>query len=547
MTRILDAEKANFSLKLMTTAVALCLAGVSGLSVAANVPAGVVLAEKQELVRNNGSEPESLDPALAESVGANNLIRDLFEGLTASNNEGKIVPGVAESWKQTDATTWVFKLRKNALWSNGDPVTAEDFVYGWQRFVSPKTASPYANTYGTFLLNGLEITQGKKQPSELGVKALDKHTLEVKTSTPVGFFPELVSNLQLGPIHKAVVEKLGKDWTKPGNMVGNGAFTLKDWQVNSKVVLEKNPKYWDAKAVVLNKVTYLSVEDGNADIRLFQSGENEWVYQLPPGTYDKLKNDYPKDIRNAPQLALRYYSLNNTDPVMKDIRVRKAMSLVIDRDILAQKVTADGQLPAYGVIVKGTVGADVTAYDWATWPMDKRVAEAKKLLTEAGVKPGTKIKFSYNTSEYHKKMAIFAASEWKTKLGLDIEMENMEFKVLLKKRHDGDFQIARNGWVADYNDATTFTTLVQCDSDQNDNKNCNKKADELIQQGNMSTDPAKRKTLMTEAAKLVMEDYPMIPLLQYTVPRLVKSYVGGYTLTNVMDRFRMKDLYITKH
>ena len=245
MTRILDAEKANFSLKLMTAAVALCFAGVSGLSAAATVPAGVVLAEKQELVRNNGSEPESLDPALAESVGANNLTRDLFEGLTAANNEGKIVPGVAESWKQTDATTWVFKLRKNALWSNGDPVTAEDFVYGWQRFVNPKTASPYANTYGAFLLNGLEITQGKKQPSELGVKALDKHTLEVKTSTPVGFFPELVSNLQLGPINKAVVEKLGKDWTKPGNMVGNGAFTLKDWQVNSKIILEKNTKYWD--------------------------------------------------------------------------------------------------------------------------------------------------------------------------------------------------------------------------------------------------------------------------------------------------------------
>lgn len=547
MTRILYAEKANFSLKLMTAAVALCFAGVSGLSSAANVPAGVVLAEKQELVRNNGSEPESLDPALAESVGANNLTRDLFEGLTAADNEGKIVPGVAESWKQTDATTWVFKLRKNALWSNGDPVTAEDFVYSWQRFVTPKTASPYANTYGAFLLNGLDITQGKKQPSELGVKALDKYTLEVKTSTPVGFFPEVVSNLQLGPINKAVVEKLGKDWTKPGNMVSNGAYTLKDWQVNSKIILEKNAKYWDAKSVVLNKVTYLSVEDGNADIRLFQSGENEWVYQLPPGTYDKLKNDYPKDIRNAPQLALRYYSLNNTDPVMKDIRVRKALSMVIDRDILAQKVTADGQLPAYGVIVKGTVGADVTAYDWAKWPMDKRVTEAKKLMEQAGLKPGSKLKFSYNTSDYHKKMAIFAASEWKTKLGLDIEMENMEFKVLLKKRHEGDFQIARNGWVADYNDASTFTTLVQCDSDQNDNKNCNKKADELIHQANMSTDASKRKALMTEAAKLVMEDYPMIPLLQYTVPRLVKSYVGGYTLVNVMDRFRMKDLYIIKH
>lgn len=547
MTKVLEAAKSNFTLKLITAAVALSFAAVSGVSSAANIPAGVVLAEKQELVRNNGSEPESLDPALAESVGANNLTRDLFEGLTATDNLGKIVPGVAESWKQTDTTTWVFKLRKNAAWSNGDPVTADDFVYSWQRFVNPKTASQYASTYGIFILNGLEITQGKKQPAELGVKALDKYTLEVKTSTPVGFMPDLVSNLQLGPINKANVEKFGKDWTKPGKLVSNGAFTLKDWQVNSKIILEKNAKYWDAKSVVLNKVTYLPVEDGSADVKLFQSGENDWVYQLPPGTYDKLKNDYPKDIRNAPQLAIRYYSLNNSDPVMKDIRVRKALSMVIDRDILSQKVTADGQLPAYGVIVKGTAGADVTAYDWAKWPMEKRVAEAKNLLEQAGIKPGTKIKFAYNTSEYHKKMAIFAASEWKTKLGLEVEMENMEFKVLLKKRHDGDFQIARNGWVADYNDATTFTTLLQCDSDQNDNKNCNKKADDLIQQANMSLDPNKRKGLMTEAAKLVMDDYPMIPLLQYTVPRLVKSYVGGYTLVNAMDRFRMKDLYIIKH
>jgi oligopeptide transport system substrate-binding protein len=204
-------------------------------------------------------------------------------------------------------------------------------------------------------------------------------------------------------------------------------------------------------------------------------------------------------------------------------------------------------VPAYGVLVKGVAGGDVTAYDWATWPMDKRVAEAKKLLAEAGVAPGTKLKFSYNTSDYHKKMAIFAASEWKTKLGIDVELEAMEFKVLIKKRNDGEYQIARNGWVADYNDATTFLTLVQCDSDQNQQKNCNRKAEALIDQGNQNQDPAKRKALLTEAAKMIMDDYPMLPLLQYTVPRLVKSYVGGYTDTNSMDRYRGKDFYIIKH
>jgi oligopeptide transport system substrate-binding protein len=530
------------------TAAALLLASAFAISsTAATIPAGVQLHATQTLIRNNGSEPESLDPALAESVGANNLTRDLFEALTASDADGKTVPGVAESWKQLDATTWVFKLRKDAKWSNGDAVSADDFVFGIRRFVDPKTASTYAATFGVFLLNGPAVVKGSKPPSEIGVKAIDKNTLEVKTAFPVLFLPELMSNNNLGPVHKASLEKFGKDWTKPGNLVSNGAYVLKEWQVNNRVVLEKNPKYWDAANVQLSKVTYLPVEDGYADVKLYESGENEWVYQLPPGTYDKYKAQYPKEIRNSPMIGLRYYSYQTQEPVFKDVRVRKALSMVIDRDILAQRVTADGQAPSYSAMVAGTNGADVTPYEWATWPMEKRVAEAKSLLQQAGVKPGSKFSFSYNTSEYHKKMAVFAASEWKTKLGLNIETESMEFKVLLKKRHDGSFQMARNGWVADYNDATTFLALIRCDSDQNNNFNCNRKAEELINQGSNSTDPVKRRALLTQASKMIMEDYPIIPLLQYSLPRLVKSYVGGYSLKNAMDRFRSKDLYIIKH
>jgi len=511
------------------------------------VPPGVQLHPTQTLLRNNGSEPETLDPAVAESVGANNITRDLFEGLTANDAAGKIIPGVAESWKQTNATTWVFKLRPNAKWSNGDPVTAQDVVYGIRRFLDPKTASPYATTYGTFLLNGKEAAQGKKPPAEVGVKALDKLTVEVKTPFPVHFLPSLMSNNNLGPIHQKTVEKFGKDWTKPGNLVGNGAFVLKDWQVNSKVVIEKNPQYWDAANVQLTRVTYLPVEDGHADIKLWEAGQNEMVYQLPPGTYEKLLKQYPKETKNAPMLGVRYYSYQTQSPQFKDVRVRKALSMVIDRDILSQRVTADGQSPLYGLIVKGLEGADMTEYDWAKWPMAKKVEEAKKLLAEAGVKPGTKFTFSYNTSEYHKKMAIFAQSEWKSKLGIEIELEAMEFKVLLKKRHDGQFQMARNGFIADYNDATNFLALVRCDSDQNNNFNCNRKAEEIIYQAEQSDEPAKRKQLLTQATKMIMEDYPIIPLVQYSLPRLVKSYVGGYSLENAQDRFRSKDLYILKH
>ena len=514
---------------------------------AAVVPAGVQLHPTQTLIRNNGSEPETLDPALAETVGANNITRDLFEGLTANDADGKIIPGVAESWKQTNATTWVFKLRPNAKWSNGDPVTAQDCVYGIRRFLDPKTASKYATTYGVFLLNGKEVAMGKRPPADVGVKALDKLTVEIKTAFPVTFLPSLLSNNNLGPLHQASVEKFGKDWTKPGNMVSNGAFVLKEWVVNRSVVIEKNPHYWDAAHVQLTRVTYLGVEDGNADVKLFEAGQNEMVYQLPPGTYEDAKKKFPKDVRNAPMLGLRYYTLQTQSPAMKDVRVRKALSMVIDRDILAQKVTADGQAPAYGLIVKGMDGANMDVYEWSKWPMAKRVDEAKKLLAEAGVKPGTKYTFSYNTSEYHKKMAIFAQSEWKTKLGINIELEAMEFKVLVKKRHDGSFQIARDGFIADYNDATNFLALIRCDSDQNLNFNCNRKAEEIIVQAEQSDDASKRKGMLTQATRMIMDDYPLIPLVQYSLPRLVKSYIGGYSLQNAQDRFRSKDLYIIKH
>ena len=522
-------------------------AGALAATQAATIPAGTALASRQEMVRNNGAEPESLDPALIESVNGAEIGRDLFEGLTSTDHHANVVPGVAESWKQTDATTWVFKLRKTAVWSNGQPVTADDFVYAWRRFLDPKTAAKIASTYGIYLLNGLDVVGGKKPVAELGVRAIDKETLEVRTAGAVPFLPSVLSVAQYSPQPRATIEKFGKDWTKPANMVSNGAYVLKDWQVNSKVVVEKNPKYWDAANVQLTRVTFLCVEDNNADLKLYQSGEEDFMQQIAPGAYAALKAQYPNEMHNGPMYGLRFYNLNTADPLLKDVRVRKALSMVIDREILSAKVTADGQAPLYGLAVKGLAGISQTRYDWADWPMDKRVAEARKLLAEAGVKAGTHLKFTYNNSDYHKKMAIFAASEWKTKLGLDTDIDSLEFKVLIRKRHDGDYQVARAGWIATFNDATIFLALVQCGSDVNDNHSCNRKADELIVQGNQAADPARRSELLTQAARLVMEDYPMIPLLQYSVPRLIKPWVGGYDDANGMDRYRSKDFYILKH
>ncbi len=514
---------------------------------AAIIPPGTPLAAKQELVRNNGAEPESLDPALIESTNAFNILIDLFEGLTALDNHAKVVPGVAQSWKQVDATTWVFKLRKGVQWSNGEAITAQDFVYAWRRMLDPKTAAALASTYGGYVLNGTAITQGKLPPTALGVRAIDAATFEVKTPGPLPFLPYLVATPQFSPVPRAVVEKYGREWTKPGNMVSNGAYVLKDWQVNSKVVVEKNPKYWDAANVSLTRVTYLPVEDGNADLKLYQSGEEDMMSRLPPGTYEPLKAQYPKEMHDSVLIALRFYALNNRDPLLKDVRVRQALSMVLDRDILATKVTVDGQAPVYGFVVKGSEGADAVHYDWESWPMDKRVAEARRLLAAAGVKPGTRLKFAYNNSEYHKKMGIFAASEWKTKLGLDTDLEAMEYKVLIRRRASADYQIARHAWIPGYADVTGLLQLAQCGNDANDNKSCSKAGDALIEQAAATTDPARRKTLLTQAVRVEMDDYPMIPLLQMSVPRLVKPWIGGYDDANDQDIFRSKDLYVIRH
>jgi oligopeptide transport system substrate-binding protein len=537
-TRLRPTRRAGLALALG----AACAAAWGGA-----VPPGTALAARQEMVRNNGFEPESLDPAFAESTGAGYIIGDVFEGLTALDHHGKVVPGAAESWAQTDPVTWVFKLRAGARWSNGQPVVAEDFVYGWRRFVDPKMASPIASTYAAYLLNGAEVLAGKKPLAALGVRAVDARTLEVRTPGPEPFLPMVLAESLFSPAPKAVVEKFGKDWTRPGNMVGNGAYVLKDWQVNSKVVVEKSPSYWDAANVALTRVTYLAVDDNNADLKLYQSGEDDMMLQMPPGSFAALKAQYPREAHNTPILGLRFYALNNRDPLLKDVRVRKALSMVIDRDVLAQKVTADGQAPAYGLIFQGLAGADVTRYDWASWPMDKRVAEARKLLAEAGVPPGTALSLTYNTSEYHKKMALFMASEWKTKLGLDTHLDSLEFKVLMTKRQTAQYQIARSGWLSQINDATQFLTLIQCGSDGNDDKSCNPKADALIRQGTQTADPVERKALLTEAARLAMEDYPLLPLLQYSTTRLVKPWIGGYFDDNNVDTFRSKDFYVIKH
>jgi oligopeptide transport system substrate-binding protein len=533
---------------LFATALGALVVSFAGRAPAAIVPAGVTLAAHQELTRDAQTEVESLDPALVESVVANTIGCDLFEGLTRVDAAGNVVPGVAQSWTRTAPDMWVFKLRRDARWSNGQPVTAADFVYAWQRVADPKTGSKYTILV-EFVKNAKAIIAGKAAPSTLGVRAVDPYTLEVKTETPVSFFPDVAAKSNMVPVNRDTIAKFGDAWTRPGNMVSNGAYVLADWQPNNHIVMVKNEKYWDARDVQITKVTYLPIESDDTAQRMYQAGQFDFTYTIPSGVYAQLSRQFGGELKPGLALGTYYYSLNNQDPALRDKRVRQALSMVIDRDLLTSRLLQSGELPAYGLVVKGTRGAEPYRPDWASWPMQKRVDYARGLLKDAGygdAKPLT-LTVTYNTNDQHKKIALFLSSEWRTKLGVSVKLENVEYKVLLKMRHDGRTQVARNGWFLDYNDATSFLDLVRCNSPQNDEKYCNQQVDALIEQGNQQTDDAKRSALLTQAHALAMNDYPLIPLYQYAVNRLVKPFVGGYALTNYLDQRVTQDMYIVKH
>lgn len=534
-----------FFARALLSAVSAFVVSVAGHAAAATVDPGAFHA-RQVLNRGNGSEPESLDPALVQSVESGFIIDDLFEGLTALDAHGEVVPGIAHAWRQTDPTTWRVDLRESR-WSNGEPLTADDFIYAWQRYFDPRTAAPSASSFDTFFLNASAILAGEMPATALGVTAPTPLQLQIRTAYPVPFLPEILAHHPFVPVHRATVERHGKQWTRPGQLVSNGAFVLADWRVNDRVTVARNPHYWDAQAVKLDQVNFLTIEDHTSEYKLYQAGEMDMTRGVPPGSFPRLKVERPNELKATPSLNLRYFSLNNTDPLLAEKRVRQALSMVIDRDVLVQRIMADGQIPAYSVLIDGIAGARLVPYEWAQWPMAQRVSAAQALLREAGVAAGTRVKISYNTNDMHKKVSLFLAAEWKKKLGIETTLENMEFRVLMRERNTGNFQIARDGWVADYRDATSMLTIVRCRSLQNSNRNCNETAEALLVQAQRAPDQATRTDLQTQATALIMQDYPMLPLSQGTQPHLVKTYVGGWGENNPIGRQRSRYLHILAH
>ncbi|EPP3959054.1 oligopeptide ABC transporter substrate-binding protein OppA [Enterobacter kobei] len=520
-------------------------------AMAADVPAGVQLAEKQTLVRNNGAEVQSLDPHKIEGVPESNVNRDLFEGLLVTDVDGHPAPGVAEKWENKDFKVWTFHLRKDAKWSDGTPVTAEDFVYSWQRLANPNTASPYASylQYG-HIANIDDIIAGKKPVTDLGVKAIDANTFEVTLSEPVPYFYKLLVHPSVSPVPKSAVEKFGEKWTQPANIVTNGAYKLKDWVVNERMVLERNPQYWDNAKTVINQVTYLPISSEVTDVNRYRSGEIDMTYNnMPIELFQKLKKEIPKEVHVDPYLCTYYYEINNQKAPFTDVRVRTALKLALHRDIIVNKVKNQGDLPAYSYTPPYTDGMKLVEPEWFKWSQEKRNEEAKKLLAEAGYTADKPLTFNllYNTSDLHKKLAIAVASIWKKNLGVNVKLENQEWKTFLDTRHQGTFDVARAGWCADYNEPTSFLNTMLSDSSNNTAHYKSPAFDKIIADTLKVSDDAQRAELYAKSEEQLDKDSAIVPVYYYVNARLVKPWVGGYTGKDPLDNISVKNLYIIKH
>lgn len=521
-----------------------------GYAQAASVPPNTVLATEQSITINNGTEVASLDPHKTEGVPESDVITNLLEGLVSTDNQGHLVPGVAQQWQQ-QGNIWTFTLRPDARWSNGDPVTAADFVYSWQRLVDPKTASPYASylQYG-HVLNIDEILAGKKPPSALGVKALDDHRLQVTLSQPVPYFIAMTENTALKPVHRQTVEQWGDKWTRPEHYVGNGAFTLNNWVVNEKITLKRNPQYWNNAHTVIETATFLPISSETSDVNRYRSGGIDITNgAIPPELFPMLKKELGAQVHVTPYLCTFYYELNNQRPPFNDARVRAAVKLTLDRQIIAEKIMGQGQIPAFGFTPPYINGGTFSAPAWFNQTQAERNAAAKQLLAEAGYSAQKPLSFTllYNTSDQNKKQAIAAASMWKKNLGANVTLQNQEWKTMLNTRHEGNYDVARATWCSDYNEPSTFLTMLLSNSSTNTGFYRSPTFDALMAKSLTATDDAQRAALYQQAEAQLDKDSALVPVYYRVSVRLVKPWVGGYTGKDPQDRQNIQYYYITKH
>lgn len=512
-------------------------------------PKPEILASEQILRRDNGEEPQTLDPHLAEGVPAANILRDLFEGLTTQAADGRVVPGAAIRWNiSRDGRTYTFYLRRDARWSNGEPVRAQDFVYSLRRSANPQTASQYAEILLP-IANAAEVLNGQKPAEELAVEALDEFTLQIRLLDPTPYFLGLLSHSSTYPVHRPSVEEHGSRFSRPGNLVSNGAFLLSDWKVRAQIELVPNPHYWDADSVILNKVIYYPFEDSSNSVKQFRSGGLHWTYEVPNNQFSWLKEHYPNQLVISPWLGSYFFGFNlQREPFIDSPDLRRALSLAVNRQLLTEKVTQFGELPSFTLVPPGISDYQSPSPEWESWDQQTRETEARALYAAAGFdeQRPLRVQIRYNTSENHKKVALAVASMWKQVLGVQTELINEEWKVFLQNRSQGTItQVFRAGWISDYDDPYSFLQMFRSGHGQNDYGYSNSLLDALLAEIAAERIPARRRRLMQEAERIILEDQPIIPLYTYVTKRLVDNHLKGWE-NNVMDHHYSKHMYLLK-
>jgi oligopeptide transport system substrate-binding protein len=487
--------------------------------------------------RGNSADPESLDPHKTSTIYEAHLLRDLFEGLVMQDATAGLIPGAAESWTVSpDGKVYTFKLRAGGKWSNGEPVTADDFVYSFRRLEDPATGAEYASMLYV-IKNGEEVNTSKAKPEELGVRAIDAKTLEVTLKAPTPYFLEMLTHQSTYPINKASMEALGADWVKPGKLVSNGAFTLAEFVPNDHIKLVKNPQFHAAGEVKLDAVNYVPTEDRSTAIKRYEAGELDSNDDLPTEQLADLKKKFGDQVKVGPYLGTYYYAVKTDKAPWNNPKLRRAVSMLIDRDFLADKVWQNSMLPAYSMVPPGIDGYTPAEADYAHMSQFDREDEAKKILADLGYGPGKplKLEIRYNTSENHKNTAV-AIQEQLKPFGIEVSLINTDTKThygLLEQK--GDYDYARAGWIADYKDPESFLGISRKSSGNNysnfDNLSFEKLMDEAAAAGG---DPAARMKKLAEAEAVLVGELGNMPLLYYSYHNIVSPKLKGWQ-ANVMD------------
>lgn len=512
-------------------------------------PAPEVLADQQVLHRGNGEEPQTLDPHLGEGVPTTNIVIDLFEGLTTTAPDGEIIPGAAARWNiSRDGLTYTFYLDPDGRWSNGEPVTAGDFVWSWRRVVNPQTAATYARMLAP-VANAEAILAGELPPSELGVVALNELTFQVTLASPTPYFLGLLSHPTTFAVYPPSVEAHGSGHVRPGRLVSNGAYQLNDWQVRSKIELTPNPHYRLAEQTRIERVVFYPFEDENTEFTRFRAGDLGWTYQVPSAQFQWLSENLDNALVVSPWFGTYFFSFNLEKPPFADnLALRQALSLAVDRRLLTERVTRFGEMPTFSLVPPGLPDYDSPKLDVAQMSQAEREALARSLYRQAGYsesQPLT-VELRYNTSENHRKIAVAMAAMWKEVLGVRTRLINEEFRVFLQNRAQKRVtEVFRSGWIGDYQDAYTFLELFHSDHGRNDAGYNNPVFDDLLERAANERINARRHNLMSEAERLLLADQVVLPVFVYVSKRLIHPRLKGWQ-TNVMDRHPTRFMYWVK-